>query len=341
MGMLDLLRSELIREQRKPPVAAVVTVGYSDDNGTPRRKDRFFVVGSMTTRTVSRGGKKSGAREFAAGFNRINRIESGKDPEGLPQIAGKIHHQRIEDAASAQLVAYSSKDRRMHGVPGQRPWCSSADGVTRDRWTGDDWEIGPCPAAACPYLADKTCKPYAMLVFTLAVDGAPSIPVYWETRSWNTSAHLKAFITDIESRWASLVASRNVPNTPMWWQGFPFLMQVAEVRHLRDGDGGRPDVKIWPEVTFSAGIGLDEWFDQLLELLKTADVIKGMLVQPSVSEVYQQIGDQGRGLLTGGRVVSPMPRAFDDDLETCPTCAAIMGADGCTDPKCASVGGES
>ena len=222
----------------REPVGVVLSLGIKDERGVPIEKDRFHLV-----QPKEEGGRRKAHPAYRA-------WTEAKDGEVRKFMRGNIVHARPAQCFETELHAQVLPKRAAH--PNKRPVCSG-DGKNARRWTGkdaDDFQIIPCPNAACEYRqkdekGNTACKPMARLLFRLRwPDGnpLPTMLAKLVSHSWNTAANLTGFFDYIDNAAAGLGLAPE--NRSLF--GYPFMLS-ATIQKKASDRSAFPVITISPE----------------------------------------------------------------------------------------------
>lgn len=194
-------------------VQARVTIGFCDDGGVPRAKNRLFVVTTRVERNTRNGDRSAMHPAFDA-WNwadpKIKRIgDKGAGLGGKPSVRVRIQHADIDQAYDASCLCF----RGPQGAPkppGKAPYCKSTDMETASRWFAADSEQAAgffeiqCEGAECPLRQQKLAKSRITLVGRLDEPGFPALLVSISTGSDVSGTSLFGLFQGLEAQWNTL-----------------------------------------------------------------------------------------------------------------------------------------
>lgn len=222
--MLTAAKPHLAHIPQKTPVAVRITMGFSDERGVPINGNRAFVVTAATTRQTTNGARSS----FAPNFDSWN---------GTPKHPiGKGSFTFYMGSATAETCT-NTTFRCQQGLPsdpvppGGVPFCTSQDGVTARRWTGQTMIDIPCLNAACPYLLGPgkcPCKPLTDIVGFITDDKGNMVSALLATQSGKSGYNLDAMLEASEAQWVTLHEQLGLPVPAFNWHAVPVQISIAQ-----------------------------------------------------------------------------------------------------------------
>ena len=240
MGFSDMRRAKIARGEdkvKRQPVHIQVTVGrraraaYGDvygrgkavtrsNEGSPILKDRFFILEATPTDSVTLGGHEAKARRPHPDY--MTREDGRLKPQGFSTIHGMVINARRDEWLDSRLGMWADPNGKR--LSNRRPWCSSADFKTAERWDGHEFKPMKCPYRDCRYYGKQGgCKPTTSAVFMMreADRVGSNLIARWSTNSPLTWELLEGFVTQVEEQLAGLGLGDN-------WHGIRFTMTVTE-----------------------------------------------------------------------------------------------------------------
>lgn len=246
-------------------VQARVIIGYCDDKGVPRNKDRFFIVEPRVGRQVSVGSSAQDRALLHPACRAWNYQQDGKTLAGDRSIRIRIQHLDVEDAYTVGCICFRAEgDRNAPKPPGKSPYCKSSDMVTASRWNGTTFADMPCEGRACPlrqtYFQESGGRQYRKvdaktlfrLVGRIDEEGVPALLVSVVTGSDYNVTQFAGLLDSVSQQWADLCAAIGV-DVPIPGYGLPIRLQVYE----STGDNSR-----FPRVHYTLDCDIEELFQR-------------------------------------------------------------------------------
>lgn len=315
MGFGDMRAAKEARGERRirrAPVHLQVTVGrraraaYGDvygsgkavtrgNEGSPILKDRFFIMEADPTDSVTIKGHEAKARrphpDFMEGEGKTRR------PRAYETLHCMVINAKREEWLDARLAMWV--DPRGKRLSNKRPWCSSPDFKTAERWDdkAESFYTLKCPYRDCQFYGEHGgCKPHTSAVFMLcaADDQESNLIGRVSTKSPLTWHLLDDFVTQVEEQLAGLGLGDN-------WHGIRFTMKVTE----GTGEGRRyPLIEFKLDGPLTSAL-LDRY--QVIAKLKQVQAaaalpgagIHALLPPPTAAELTDEWGDTDDVELSG------------------------------------------
>lgn len=246
-------------------IQARVIIGYCDDKGVPRNKDRFFIVEPRVGRQVSVGSSTQDRALLHPACRAWNYQQDGKTLAGDRSIRIRIQHLDVEDAYTVGCICFRAEgDRTAPKPPGKSPYCKSSDMVTASRWNGTAFADMPCEGRACPlrqtYFQESGGRQYRKvdaktlfrLVGRIDEEGVPALLVSVVTGSDYNVTQFAGLLDSVGKQWADLCAAIGV-DVPIPGYGLPIRLQVYE----STGDNSR-----FPRIHYTLDCDIEELFQR-------------------------------------------------------------------------------
>lgn len=264
---IQIVRPDL-EDLQTSHVQARVIVGFCDDKGVPRDKDRFFIVEPRVGRQVLVGASTQDRALLHPGCKAWNLSPDGKTRTGRRSIRIRLQHIDVEDAYSVGCICYRAEGvRGAPKPPGKSPYCKSNDMVTASRWDGTGFADIPCAGQSCPlrqpYHQDSGGRQYrkvdAKTLFRLTgridEDDTPALLVSVVTGSDVNVAQFAGLLDGVGKQWADLCRAIGV-DIPFPGYGLPIRLAVYE----STGDASR-----FPRIHYTLDADIEELFQRELE----------------------------------------------------------------------------
>lgn len=250
MNILIMARKAKPNCEKERPLAHVAifagTTNHDDEHkmpvGSPILTSRgFFVHEFSATISTQFGPRRALAPGFAA-WNGKERLVKGKRGVSrvLDPIGRREFHAIVPVSTSEQLAAGrfhcqepnkegTAKSRDYIAPVGLKPFCSSKDGVTAQRWqpATKTFKTVPCTAAECPFYQSGDCKLRSGLGLILNEPDCPKVLAYVTTGSADNGLTFGSFVEDVEGEWQNLCGIYRIDpaTTPIPWYGFPVIVE--------------------------------------------------------------------------------------------------------------------
>lgn len=250
MNILNMARKAKPNCEKERPLAHVAifagTTNHDDEHkmpvGSPILTSRGFFVHEFSATISTQFGPR---RALAPGFEAWNgkeRIIKGKRGVSrvLDPIGRREFHAIVPVSTSEQLAAGrfhcqepnkegTAKARDYIAPVGLKPFCSSKDGVTAQRWqpATKTFKTVPCTAAECPFYQSGDCKMRSGLSLILNEPDCPKVLAYVTTGSADNGLTFGSFVESVEEEWRNLCGIYRIDpaTTPIPWYGFPVIVE--------------------------------------------------------------------------------------------------------------------
>lgn len=202
-----------------------LTIGFCDETGTPRCKDRFFFVTPRVDREVTtKGGRKQRRSSLHPVFARLN--GTPKELKGVKTVRITIQAVELDDIYRVQCACRKSPPG-MEPPPGNQTYCRTTNFDTAMRWnpkTRQQEQI-PCLGFECPLRQEyrdekdnrfRPAKTEFTLVGKIDMDDHPKLLASTMTQSDTNLTEFMSLIESIRAKWIAmcLTAGQAVPFNP-------------------------------------------------------------------------------------------------------------------------------
>lgn len=248
-------------------VQARVIVGFCDDRGVPRNKDRFFIVEPRVGRQVQVGNSVQDRALLHPQAEAWNWQGDGKTRvlAGDRSIRIRLQHTDTEDAYSIGCLCFRAEgDPKAPKPPGKSPYCKSSDMVTASRWDGKAFTDIPCLGKSCPlrqtYYTGTGDKQYRKvdartlfrMVGRIDEEGVPALLVSVVTGSDYNVAQFGGFLDSTAKQWDELCVAIG-QEIPFPGYGLPVRLLIYE----STGEGSR-----FPRIHYTLDCDIEELFQR-------------------------------------------------------------------------------